>query len=57
MQIYWQSLFARAAFWICAEITLSLLGLDNLADYSEFIFQDRHHHLASEHSVVLVAAI
>ncbi len=26
-------------FAVCTEIILNLLGLDNLADYSEFIFE------------------
>lgn len=57
MSIHWQNLLARAAFWLCAEITFTLLGLDNLADYSEFIFHDRHHHLALANPVVLVTAL
>ena len=35
MCIQWQKIF----FWLIAEITLNLLGLDDLADYSEFIFE------------------
>ena len=27
--------------WLFAEIALTFLGLDDLADYSEFIFQSR----------------
>ena len=27
--------------WLSAEIFLTTLGLDNLADYGEFVFQDR----------------
>jgi hypothetical protein len=32
--------------WIVAEIVLNAVGLDNLADYSEFVFE--HHPLAME---------
>ncbi len=31
-------LITKLAVWLLAEILLNLLGLDNLADYSEFIF-------------------
>lgn len=27
-------------FWVAAEILLNVTGLDNLADYSEFIFKN-----------------
>ncbi|MEL6160764.1 MAG: hypothetical protein AAFQ40_01530 [Cyanobacteria bacterium J06623_5] len=32
-----KTLFPRLLFWLAAEIVLNLVGLDNLADYSEFI--------------------
>ena len=31
----------KVIFWLITEITLNLLGLDNLADYSEFIFEQQ----------------
>lgn len=34
-----QRIWLKAATWLVAEIVLSLLGLDDLADYSEFIFE------------------
>ena len=44
MRSRWQ----KITFWLIAEITLNLIGLDDLADYSEFIFEQpalliRHH--------------
>ena len=39
MQVKWKKLLAKAAVWLAAEILLNFLGLDNLADYSEFIFE------------------
>jgi hypothetical protein len=30
--------FSRAATWVAFEVVLGLMGLDTLADYSEFIF-------------------
>ena len=38
MQIKGKNLLAKTVVWLAAEILLSFLGLDNLADYSEFIF-------------------
>ncbi|MEQ8466626.1 hypothetical protein [Coleofasciculus sp. E1-EBD-02] len=38
MTVNWKALLAKTTVWLAAEILLNLLGLDNLADYSEFIF-------------------
>lgn len=38
MKRQWQTLAAKTVFWLTAEIVLNLVGLDNLADYSEFVF-------------------
>jgi hypothetical protein len=34
-----QQLWIRILIWLIIEILLNLLGLDELADYSEFIFK------------------
>lgn len=34
-----KKMLARIIIWIVAEILLNLLGLDNIADYSEFVFE------------------
>jgi hypothetical protein len=39
MQIKWKILLGKIIIWLAAEICLNFLGLDSLADYSEFIFQ------------------
>ncbi len=36
-----QKLFFKLMFWLVLEIILNLIGLDDLADYSEFIFKPR----------------
>ncbi len=33
-----QKVFTKIAIWLAAEILLNFTGLDDLADYSEFIF-------------------
>ncbi len=35
----WKKLLVKTTFCLAAEIGLNFLGLDNLADYSEFIFE------------------
>jgi preprotein translocase subunit SecG len=39
MKIQWQKILVKITFWLIVEIILNLLGLDNLADYSEFVFE------------------
>ncbi|WP_178378136.1 hypothetical protein [Chroogloeocystis siderophila] len=37
MAINWKKMLLKTTFWLGTEILLNLVGLDNLADYSEFI--------------------
>ncbi len=39
MKAQWKTLLVKTTIWLAAEIILNLLGLDNLADYSEFVFE------------------
>ncbi|MGD1700529.1 hypothetical protein [Dapis sp. BLCC M229] len=39
MSVSWKKLLVQTIFWLVVEIVLNFLGLDNLADYSEFIFE------------------
>lgn len=41
MQVKWQKLFLSATVWLVTEIILNFLGLDNLADYGEFIHKQQ----------------
>lgn len=41
MNIDWRKLTAHLSLWLMAEICLTLVGLDNLADYSEYAFAYR----------------
>ena len=38
IEIRWKTLLSKSLIWIVAEILLSCLGVDTLADYSEFVF-------------------
>lgn len=40
-----QKTIAKIVVWLAAEIILNFIGLDDLADYSEFIFE---HNLLSQ---------
>lgn len=39
MDIRWKLALGKFFVWLAAEVVLSLLGIDDLADYSEFIFE------------------
>lgn len=34
-----KKLLARIVVWLVAEVYLNLMGLDNIADYSEFVYE------------------
>ncbi|MBE9046092.1 hypothetical protein IQ255_17045 [Pleurocapsales cyanobacterium LEGE 10410] len=34
----WKQIIYKTGVWLAAEIWLNIIGLDNIADYSEFIF-------------------
>jgi len=41
MKVQWQKLFIKTSVWLTAEILLNVIGLDNLADYSEFMINNQ----------------
>ena len=41
MNVRWKKLLIKTTLWLIAEIWFNFLGIDNLVDYSEFIFE-RH---------------
>ncbi len=42
MNVRWKIFLSRMVFWLAAEISLSCLGLDDLADYSEFLHEEKY---------------
>ncbi|BAY86862.1 hypothetical protein NIES267_63730 [Calothrix parasitica NIES-267] len=40
-KVRWRKLFMETSAWVTAEVMLNVVGLDNLADYSEFVFQSK----------------
>ncbi len=41
MKVQWHTLINKLLFWLVVEIILNLVGLDNIADYSEFLLSER----------------
>ena len=39
MKVIWKQSLYRVIVWLAAEIILNCVGLDNLADFSEFVFE------------------
>ncbi|MEM8614106.1 MAG: hypothetical protein AAGF93_18935 [Cyanobacteria bacterium P01_H01_bin.105] len=39
MDSRWRFAVCKFFVWLTAEIVLSMLGIDDLADYSEFVFE------------------
>lgn len=39
MNVRWKKLLVKTTFWLVAEIWFGFLGIDNFADYSEFVFE------------------
>lgn len=39
--IQWQKLILKLVIWGAAEVTLNLIGVDHLADYSEFLLNQK----------------
>ncbi len=41
MNVQWKKLLVKVTLWLAFEIWLNFMGLDDVADYSEYIFE-RH---------------
>ena len=41
MPIRWPKLLQKTLIWLATEIILNSLGVDTLADYSEFVFTSK----------------
>ena len=57
MNVRWQKLLVKTSFWLATEIVLNLIGIDDLADYSEFLLQDRNNFSSPIVSVEFVTSI
>ena len=44
--VRWRKLLVKSTFWLSSEVLLGLMGLDTVADYSEFLTKSQMaHHL------------
>ena len=41
MRGLWLNIIAKVAFWLAAEIVFNCIGIDDLADYGEFVFKTK----------------
>ncbi|MEM9485056.1 MAG: hypothetical protein AAGA83_15365 [Cyanobacteria bacterium P01_F01_bin.116] len=53
MDIRWKVTLGRLFVWLAAEIIFSMLGIDDLADYSEFLLE-RNSSVLAVHDIVVV---
>lgn len=54
MEANWQTGLGKIAVWLIVEILLNILGLDTLANYSEFLFERKA--LAMDSPVAVVSS-
>jgi hypothetical protein len=40
-KIRWKRLLLKSSVWLSAELVLNVVGLDNIADYSEFLLKSQ----------------
>ena len=39
MNVKWRRLILRGSLWLALEVVLNCIGIDDMADYSEYIFE------------------
>ena len=54
MKGQWKKGIIKTLVWVSAEILLNCLGIDDLADYSEFIFERHFSESAFERQVMVL---
>ena len=42
MEVRWRKLIVSLLIWLAAELCLNVIGMDDLADCSEFVFDHQH---------------
>ena len=54
MSAIWRTLLIKIIIWLVAEIWLGFAGLDDMADFSEYIFEKESVFICQKEEVVLV---
>lgn len=57
MKIHWKTAFIKTIVWLAAEIVLNLMGVDSLADYSEFIYEHQLAALSHLHQPAIIEPV
>ena len=39
MNVKWRKLLVKGSMWLTLEIALNCVGIDDIADYSEYVFE------------------
>ena len=52
MNIQWKKLFLSLGYWLIAELCFNFLGIDDVADYTEFISEQNRIILSRNHNSV-----
>ncbi len=50
----WDKLLLKLTVWLALEVVLNLMGLDDMADYSEFIFTQGNTAISSDAQITQV---
>jgi hypothetical protein len=48
MKVQWQKLLLTVTFWLATEICFNFVGIDDIANYSEFISNQKVSYLAKD---------
>jgi hypothetical protein len=48
MEVRWQKLLLTVTFWLATEICFNIIGIDDVADYSEFVSNQKVSYLATD---------
>lgn len=43
MKLQWHNLLFKIIIWLTMEIILTFLGFDDIADYSEYVLENKHY--------------
>jgi hypothetical protein len=54
MKVQWKKMVVKITVWVAAEIILNLIGLDNLANYTEFVYEQDMVILTDLYQIVIV---
>ncbi|KFF41288.1 MAG: hypothetical protein JXR06_04265 [Candidatus Atelocyanobacterium thalassa] len=57
MNLKWKTFVSKTVFWMIGEVFLNLLGLDNVADYSTFLFEHELELSKKNHKTVKLSCL